>query len=306
MARYSTPCFIFRPLSLALLLLFCRHAFGAQLQPKTLQGFEQYASVAEKRMEQYGDPPAKFLYIESFPAAKREAVIASLRAGEVYVVRLVSDDEDGKPLRAPGGWINHWLAAMFIPDVTLAQVAAADQQYGRYQDFYRPDIIRSSLLWHKDGDFHVYVRVQKKTPWLTVTLDAFNNIRYHYVDAKHMYTVARSYRIQQVDHPGMPDERVLPQGRGDGILWAVNTYWRYEQTRGGVLVESETITLSRSIPLGLGWIIKPYIRNATLATVKHLMTRTRTTLLAEVRESTHTAPSARGKTPAHGAADSRQ
>jgi hypothetical protein len=33
-----------------------------------------------------------------------------------------------------------------------------------------------------------------------------------------------------------------------GFLWRLNSYWRYRQVEGGVIVELESITLSRSIP----------------------------------------------------------
>ena len=39
----------------------------------------------------------------------------------------------------------------------------------------------------------------------------------------------------------------------------MNSYWRYEQVAGGVVVELESLTLSRSIPLGLGAIVEPII-----------------------------------------------
>ncbi len=39
----------------------------------------------------------------------------------------------------------------------------------------------------------------------------------------------------------------------------MNWYWRYEQVDGGVIVELESLTLSRSIPLGLGMVVEPII-----------------------------------------------
>jgi hypothetical protein len=39
----------------------------------------------------------------------------------------------------------------------------------------------------------------------------------------------------------------------------MHAYWRYEQVRGGVIVDLESLTLSRGIPLGLGPLVRPLI-----------------------------------------------
>jgi hypothetical protein len=42
-------------------------------------------------------------------------------------------------------------------------------------------------------------------------------------------------------------------------MWRLNTYWRFLERDGGTYVQCESITLSRDLPWGLGWIIKPFI-----------------------------------------------
>jgi len=43
--------------------------------------------------------------------------------------------------------------------------------------------------------------------------------------------------------------RIEEVGGGDrGFLWRLHSYWRYEQQPGGVLVELDSLTLSRSVP----------------------------------------------------------
>ena len=48
-------------------------------------------------------------------------------------------------------------------------------------------------------------------------------------------------------------------GDDRGFLWRMNSYWRYEQVRGGVIVDIESLTLSRGIPLGMGTVVRPLI-----------------------------------------------
>ena len=44
-----------------------------------------------------------------------------------------------------------------------------------------------------------------------------------------------------------------------GFLWKLNSYWKFSEEEDGVFVECESLSLSRSIPLGMGWLIGPYI-----------------------------------------------
>ena len=58
-------------------------------------------------------------------------------------------------------------------------------------------------------------------------------------------------------------------------MWRLNSYWRYQQLDDGVLVEVESVTLSRDLPAIIGPLIRPIVNS----TAKESMTRT----LASVR-----------------------
>ena len=42
-------------------------------------------------------------------------------------------------------------------------------------------------------------------------------------------------------------------------MWHLNAYWRYEQVPGGVIVELESLTLSRPVPFGLTSLVRPIV-----------------------------------------------
>jgi hypothetical protein len=42
-------------------------------------------------------------------------------------------------------------------------------------------------------------------------------------------------------------------------MWRLNTYWRVFERDGGTYVQCESISLSRDIPFGLGWIVGPFV-----------------------------------------------
>ena len=50
----------------------------------------------------------------------------------------------------------------------------------------------------------------------------------------------------------------MPEGQDSGFLWRLNGYWSIQEGDGGVYVECRSVTLTRGVPLGLGWIVKPF------------------------------------------------
>src|SRR6266571_496565 len=68
-------------------------------------------------------------------------------------------------------------------------------------------------------------------------------------------------RITEVQNAGTASEMEKPVGDDSGFLWRLNSYWRFKQQGDGVVVECESISLSRSIPFGLGWLIKGFVES---------------------------------------------
>ncbi len=50
-----------------------------------------------------------------------------------------------------------------------------------------------------------------------------------------------------------------PLGDDSGFLWRLNSYWRFEESEGGVFAECQAISLSRDVPALLGWMIKGFL-----------------------------------------------
>jgi len=77
-----------------------------------------------------------------------------------------------------------------------------------------------------------------------------------------------------------PDEREKPIGNDRGFLWRLNSYWRYQQVDEGVIVECESVSLSRSVPAMLRWMIGPIINR----TARETLTATLTSMSEVLRE----------------------
>jgi len=69
-------------------------------------------------------------------------------------------------------------------------------------------------------------------------------------------------------------------GDGDrGLLWRLNSYWRYRQTSKGVVVDVESLSLSRSVPA----MIRPFATPIISHVAHESMVRTRFAARAAAR-----------------------
>jgi hypothetical protein len=59
----------------------------------------------------------------------------------------------------------------------------------------------------------------------------------------------------------------------------MNTYWSYEERDGGLYIEIESVSLSRSIPTGLGWAVGPFIQSVPREALEFTLEATRDALL---------------------------
>jgi hypothetical protein len=78
-------------------------------------------------------------------------------------------------------------------------------------------------------------------------------------------------------------ERLEPSGHDRGFLWRMNTYWRFEQKDGGTYVECQSISLTRDIPAGLGWLIGPYVTSVPRESLTFTLATTRSAVLGPIK-----------------------
>jgi len=258
-------------------------ASAEDLKPKTVEAFDRYVAATESQIDSELARRSPFLRIESLPEDRRAAAEAQLRAGQVVIVRLDTMDQDGtgkrdKPIAVPGGMIHHWIGTVFIPGATLAETLALEEDYDHHQEYFRPDVMRSKILRHDGNDFLIDLRLYKKKI-ITTVLDTEHEVHYTLVDSTHAWSRSRTTRIQEVDDAGEPDEHLEPAGHDRGFLWRMNTYWRFEERDGGTYVECQSISLTRDIPTGLGWLIGPYVTSVPRESLTFTLATTRSAVL---------------------------
>jgi hypothetical protein len=218
--------------------------------------------------------------VDGLAPERRSQTLAALQRGELLMERLQTRDHSGQTIEAPGGLIHHWLGVVFVPGATLEQTLTLMEDYNHHQDVFKPEVVRSRLLSRQDNDFKIFYRLRKKKI-ITVTLDTYHDVHYFPVDSKRWYSRSYSTRIAEVVDADKPNEREKPAGRDGGFLWRINSTWKFEEKDGGMYIECESISLTRDIPRGLGWLIKPFVTSIPRDSLQMTMGSTRAALGAE-------------------------
>lgn len=240
----------------------------AVLQAKTAKDFARYVAAIEARAARDLKDNLPFLDFERQPPAQLAMTLAALRKGEIIVTRGVARDDKSSEIEVDGGLINHWRGTVFVPDVTLDEMLKVLQE--PQTDKHKQEEVLSSRVVSRDGDKQKVFLRMRRTKWITAVFDSDYDVEYRRLSADRALSNSISTRIVEIEYAGTPRERALPEGNDRGLLWRLNTYWRYKQQDGGVLVEIESVTLSRSLPPIVGSLIRPIVKN----TARESMTRT--------------------------------
>lgn len=248
---------------------------AADLKEEAARAYERYVQAAEARRAREQHLPDRFLRMDSLPEAERRRVWADLKRGVVVLDSLEERDESGRALRAPHSLITHYVGVMFIPGVSIDHVLNVVQDYNHYNDIYKPEIVHSRLLNRQGESFEAFFRIHKDTPWVNPTFNINSRVTYSLPDARHASSYSLATRIAQVENAGQPDEHEDAVGHDGGYLWRLNSYWRIQEKDGGVAAEWEVITLSRSIPVLVRWLVQPLIEHLAGATLRESLEATR-------------------------------
>ena len=242
------------------------------LSPQTLNAFVTYIREAEAAIAPTLDGREPFLWCDA-RADRREKV----RKGEILAEQWLP----GNPARVPNGLIHDWIGAVWIPAATLTATLALVQDYENHKRIYKPEVIDSNLLSRHDDDFRIYLRLLKKKI-ITVVLDTEHDVHYQRVKDDQWFCRSYTTRIAEVDDAGTAKEKVYPPDTGYGFMWRLYSYWKFMGDGDGVIVECRAISLSRDIPLGLGWIIEPIVKNLPRESLVKTLKDTRQALTVSV------------------------
>ncbi len=248
-------------------------ALPARLKPRTLDAFERYVRLTEARNAEELSQGETFLRPDALPQEERAAAYAALRKGEVRIERLKTHDA-GKVIECPSGLIHHWVGAIYIPGATLEETLRVLEDYDRHSQYYAPDVQRSKILSHEGEEFHVFLQFRRKKV-ITVVLNTEHDVRYSRLDPTHAASRSTATRVAEVENAGKSNEREKTPGDDGGYLWRMETWWRLAERDGGTYVQCESVSLTRDIPVGLGWLVGPFVNSIPRESLTFTLTATR-------------------------------
>lgn len=216
--------------------------------PAALAGWERYRSSLDAR---YGsDTPLSPFFIHDREKGRR-GWRDTVRTGGTSVIRIDAP-------AVPDSSIHHWVGAVFIPGIRLdALISRLKQQAGRESASY-DDVVASKLLADEGDRLRVFMKL-RRTTLITVTYNTEHAVEYRRIDGTRSSARSVATRIAEIKDAGTAREREMPPGDDNGFLWRLGAYWRYEAWVDGVLVECESVSLSRPVPMLLRPIANPIV-----------------------------------------------
>lgn len=269
----------------SMMLLPSGSTFAVELKQKTTDAFDKYVAATEQRMAGELKPGGRFLYPDGPVSPHSEEMrnaYSRLKGGEIIVVRQ-ENRLNGKEFEVPDGLVHHWVGIIFIPGVNMAQVLDVAKDYDHRAELYAPDVIAAHIIFHQDDQYRVFMRLFQRR-FATVAFNTEYGIRWGQLDPNHVYCDSVSTRVAEVKDAAHPDGPEEPVGQGHGYLWRLNTYWRFEEKDGGVYVQLEALSLTRDIPFGLGWLIKPLVTKIPKQSLDRALGRTREAVLERAQK----------------------
>jgi hypothetical protein len=251
--RHSTH---FRKLSVIcglLLLIDAPRLLMGQPTPAAVSAFNSYSKAVESRLAQQHRSPNTFL---ASPVSDPEDVKMRLREGELIIEKLTPSTEPN----FSGALLHHWRGTAFAPGAKAADFERLVRNFNSYPQYFSPQVLQAKVLTPGGDRMQAWMRVRQRHV-ITVVMDTTYDITFGQLDRWHGYSVSESTRITEIEAEGTSAERTLSANEEHGFLWRLNTYWSYAEQDGGLYLQIEAVSLTRSIPRGVGWAVQPYVES---------------------------------------------
>jgi hypothetical protein len=260
---------------LAAFVFLCvtHEAHAAKLQPGTLKAWEAYVQLTEKRIDAELGGKSNFLIMDFKKADESRRIRSMLMGGQVFMEKMKTSDAGGRELSVDDGMIHHWLGSIFIPNTTLDVLLRWVQDYDQHHRFFK-EVEQSKLLSRDHNTFNIFLRLMRKKV-VTVHYNTSHTVVYRREESDRASSRSVATKIAELAGAGTPSEKEKPVGDDSGFFWRLNSYWRFKQENGGVFIECESISLSRSIPFGFGWLVKGYVESVPRESLEGTLTSIR-------------------------------
>lgn len=241
-------------------------AWAATLTPQTVKHWDAYVAATEARIERELASGQRFLVQDFSPDGPGERRL--VLAGALPIAEMETAARSGQAISTPDGLVNHWRGSVLVPGVTLVALLERlnhPSEAGPHQQ----DVLALRVLERRADGLDLFIKMTRRKI-VTVTYNTKHRITYRRYGPSRAASRSVATKIAELEDAGTPQEREKTPGEDRGFMWRLNSYWRYQETSGGVIVELESLTLSRDIPFGLGTLVRPLVNRVA----RESMTRT--------------------------------
>jgi len=190
---------------------------------------------------------------------------------------------NGGTWQVPGALFHHWRGTAFVPNATPAEMFAVLRDFSHFSTHYAPQVVSARALTDNGQTATLAVRFREQRVF-TIVLDGEYHVETRLTGDDRGYSISRSLHFWQVDNSGTARERRRHEGQDDGFLWRLNSYWSFTRIRGGLQMECEAVSLTRDVPLGLGWLVTPVIANLPREALEFTLRATKNALMENVAQ----------------------
>jgi len=268
------------PLRLLPVIVFCAlntlSVRAADLHPETLTAWVSCVDATERRIASELSSRNGFLLIDFQGPSESARERSSVLSGKVVIKPMDTTDAAGARIEVPNGMLHHWRGSIFVPGVTLDSVLSRVKNPGS-EDTKQEDVLDSRVLETAPGSFRLYLKLQR-SKIVTVRYNTEHLVQYLRYGSDKAASSSTATKIAELEHLGN-GEIEKPLGHDHGYLWRMNSYWRYQQIKGGVIIECESMTLSRSIPSVLEFMLRPLINGVARESMERTLQSMRSRLL---------------------------
>jgi hypothetical protein len=216
------------------------------LEASTLAQFQDYAAKFEQRVSAAFLASGK-LWIDDEKSSRRK------------------DFDAGKPLLEArensdihNGSIHHYSGTIRVAGAKIDQVRRVMLDYSNYPNYYKPDVVRGSGVLQPDSSaddehFKTHLLLTESTLWIDVAYDALYDNHYRRIDANRWFSRSTTLSIKELLDAKKLDGGAYQEGEDHGFFWRTNNYWFVRERDGGLDLQLDSMTLSRTTPVGFGW-----------------------------------------------------
>jgi hypothetical protein len=256
------------------MLLSIQMLSAAELKKATVEAWDRYLQWANAKVQKELSDPNIFLIQNTLPAKEKASIQKQLQSGQVVVHSIPKGNvvPSGTKFDVPDGELHHYWGTILLRNVRLPQLMQFLQDYDHHAGKFS-DVERSKLVEKKGNDYKINYRLSRSKSFVTAHYNTEQECHYTYYGSNRVSSQSVATKIAELDNPGKPSESEKPPGNDRGFLWRLVSWWRFEQVGNDVIVELESASLSRDIPLAVKIIpgISSYIRSTPRETLESVL-----------------------------------